>query len=251
MSSGTLLFAPNLKWVDVPLRQMLAEEFDLPIYVANEANMATLGESYFGKGRDHNLLLYVSSGVGIGGGIVSNGRLLTGGAGFTGEVGHMTIDPDGPHCNCGNQGCWETLASQQALFRRIRDALQAGQSSLLTEATQGDLSRLTVQRVTCAAQSGDLVACNALEETGYWLGVGLANLMNVLNPDCVVFGGPLSLAEKYLLPVIKRVVAERVLPHNRQHPDILISVHVADACVMGGAAMVHDEVLTHPARWLL
>jgi len=246
VSTGTLLFAPNLRWTDVPLCQLLEGQFDFPTYVDNEANMAALGESYFGAARDSDFVLYVSSGVGLGGGIVLDRRVLPGVAGLAGEVGHMTMDPNGPRCNCGNSGCWETFVSQWAVFRRVREAIAAGQNSSLAETTGGDLDRLTVPHIVEAARAGDAVARAALEQTGRYLGIGLANLINALNPQRVVFGGILSLAHEFLLPVIDVVVKERALRWARETAEIVIAAYGADACVMGGVATVYHHVLSQP-----
>ena len=131
-ASGMLLFAPNLDWRDVPLLDLLSSHFPVPIAIANEANMAAFGESYFGPEEEGRFLVYVSSGVGLGGGIVMDGRLISGAAGFAGEFGHMMVDPGGVRCACGNVGCWETVASQQAVFRSIQQAIEAGQRSSLS-----------------------------------------------------------------------------------------------------------------------
>ena len=131
VSTGTLLFSPNLGWTEVPLRRLLEAKFPFPIYIDNEANLAALGESYFGAARGCDFVLLVSCGVGVGAGIVLNRQLLAGAAGLAGEVGHMTIDPHGPRCNCGNTGCWETFVSQWAVFRRIQAAVIAGRPTRL------------------------------------------------------------------------------------------------------------------------
>lgn len=248
VSTGTLLFAPNLGWRSVPLYDLLRREFDLPIYISNEANLAALGESYFGPPGSSDFLLYISSGVGIGGGIVLNGALLTGPTGFTGEVGHMTVERDGLPCSCGSRGCWETVASQRALFRRVQAA--AGGGSLLHELTSGSPDALTVPLVVQAAQRGDAAALAALEETGRWLGVGIASLINIICPRRAVFGGALGLAHAFLLPVIREEVARRAFPHVRDSVEIALATHVADAVVMGGVALVRRDVLNHPMRWL-
>lgn len=250
ISSGTLLFAPNLGWRDLPLRQLLTAKLQVPVYVANEANLAALGESYFGAGGDSGFMLYVSSGIGIGGGIVLNGRLVEGATGFAGEVGHMTVEQNGLQCNCGNRGCWETVASQRALFRRIEEAIAGGEPSWLEEATEGDMDRLTVPLVAEAAQQKDVVACRALEETGRWLGVGVASLMNVINPQRVVFGGPLSLAHEYLLPLIRETVAERAWDWVHERADIVLAAQGEDAVALGGVAIVYRDVVNKPRRWL-
>ena len=248
VSSGQLLFAPNLRWQDVPLRKMLEREFDFPIYVDNEANMAALAESYFGVARGSRSVLYVSAGVGLGGGIVLDGRILPGAAGFTGEVGHMTIDPQGQQCNCGNKGCWETLVSQGALFDRVRKAIAGGKTSKLTEYTGGDLDSLTVPLVARAAGEKDQVALDALNETGVYLGIGLANLVNALNPEIVVFGGILSVASEFLVPVIKRIISERALQWSVEQMQVLVASHGLDACAMGGIASVYHQVLSQPFK---
>lgn len=246
VSTGTLLFAPNLKWTNVPVRSRLENKFNLPVYVDNEASLAALGESYFGAARGSDFVLYVSSGVGLGGGIVLNRQVLPGAAGFAGEVGHMTMDPNGQRCNCGNFGCWETFVSQWAVCRRVRDATQRGQTSSLVEKAQGNLDRLTVSMVVDAACEGDAVARAALEETGQYLGIGLANLINALNPQRVVFGGLLSRGHEFLMPVIDDVVRKRALRWSREATEIVIAAYGEDACVMGGVATVFHHILSRP-----
>lgn len=248
IATGMLLFAPNLRWSNVPLRKILESNFDFPVYVDNEANMATLGESYFGVARGAKSVLYVSAGVGLGGGIVLDGRVLSGAGGFAGEVGHMTLLPDGLLCNCGNRGCWETVASQGAVFRRIKEAASNGADTVLLDNTKGDLDALTIQMVVQAADSGDTVALEALRETALYLGIGLANLINALNPETVVFGGILSLASKYLLPVMTTVIAERALRWSARPTEVVIAAHGSDACVMGGIASVYHQILSRPFR---
>jgi len=244
--TGTLLFAPNLKWSNVPLRQRLQDKFNFPIFVDNEASMAALGESYFGAARGSDFVLYVSAGVGLGGGIVLNRRLLPGASGFAGELGHMTMDPNGPRCNCGNFGCWETFVSQWAVFRRVREAIAQGQTSSLVLAVKGNLGHLTIPLVVDAARNGDAVARAALEENGRYLGIGIANLINALNPQRVVFGGILSIAHEFLLPVIHEVVQQRALRWSRETTEIVIAAYGDRACVMGGVATVFHHILAQP-----
>lgn len=246
VSSGTLLFAPNLHWEGVPLRQRLEAEFSFPIYVDNDANMAALGESYFGAARGADFVLYVAAGVGLGSGIVLNHRVLSGASGLAGEVGHMTLNPDGPRCNCGSYGCWETYGSQWALFRRIREAVAAGQASSLAELVRGDEAALTVPQVVEAARAGDTVAQKALEETGASLGLGLANLINALNPRRVVVGGTLSLAHEFILPAIRQVVERRALRWSHEAAEIVIAAYQQEACVIGGVATVYHHILAQP-----
>lgn len=248
--TGRLLFAPNLNWRDIDLRRLVEDKVDAPVYVMNEANQAALGESYFGAGVDSDYMLYVSFGIGIGGGIVTTGKLVEGATGFAGEVGHMTVARDGLPCNCGNHGCWETVASSSALFRRVRSAIDAGCPSWLEEATAGDLQRLTIELIVDAAERRDEVAMEALQQTGRWMGIGLANLMNILNPERVIFGGPMSAAHAYLLPVIRETVARRAWHWVQDRAEIVIAAHGPDATVLGGVASVYRSVLNEPRVWL-
>jgi glucokinase-like ROK family protein len=246
--TGTLLFAPNLGWRDVPVRSILEQTFDAPVFVDNEANLAALGEHYFGAAQGYEEVLYISAGVGLGGGVVHDGQLCRGVTGVAGELGHMTMDPCGELCNCGNRGCWETLVSQRALFRQVRQAMDAGQTSQLSEAVNGDFSRLTVPLVADAARAGDAVAREAFEALGHSLGIGVASLVNALNPELVVFGGILSLAWEFLLPAVQEEMQQRALRWNREATQVVLARHGFDACVMGGLALVLQDILREPRR---
>jgi glucokinase-like ROK family protein len=246
-ASGTLLFAPNLGWKDVPVGSLLAEAFDAPVFVGNEANMAALGEQYFGAARGYEEVLYISAGVGLGGGLVHGGRVFNGVTGFAGEFGHMTMDPGGPLCNCGNRGCWETQVSQEALFRHVREAITGdGRSSKLSNGNGGALERLSVPMVAEAAREGDGVALDGLNQIGRHLGIGIASLVNALNPQLVVFGGILSLAGEFLLPLVNEELQQRSLRWNREATRVVLAEHGFDACAMGGVATVYQAILAEP-----
>jgi glucokinase-like ROK family protein len=245
-NSGTLLFAPNLRWENVPLRAQLEGLINAPLIVDNEANIAALGEHYFGAARGYNEVLYLSAGVGLGGGLVHNGQVFSGVTGFGSEFGHMTMDPEGEICNCGNRGCWETQVSQRALFRYLRRSAGQGNKTMLTEMTGGNLGALTVPMVVEAAQQKDHMALEALQVLGCHLGIGIASLVNALNPELVVFGGILSLASDNLLPVIEDELQRRALRWNREAIKVVVAKHGQEACVMGGVARVFQAVLAEP-----
>jgi glucokinase-like ROK family protein len=247
-ATGRLLFAPNLGWRDVPVRAILQQAFDAPVFVDNEANLAALGEHYFGAAQGYEEMLYVSAGVGLGGGVVHNGQMCRGVTGVAGELGHMTMDPDGEPCNCGNRGCWETLVSQQALFRRVKRAVAMGRVSRLSDVVNGDFSRLTVPIVAEAARSGDAVALEALDAVGHHLGIGIASLVNALNPELVVFGGILGLAWEFLEPAVAEEMQQRALRWNREATKVVLARHGPDACAMGGVALVLQDILREPRR---
>jgi glucokinase-like ROK family protein len=250
--SGRLLFAPNLGWQDVAIKALVESVVDVPVFVSNEANLAALGENYFGAGQDSNYLLFINSGVGLGGGILINGRLVNGAAGFAGEVGHMIVQQDDSAiiCNCGNRGCWETVAGRDALFARVQTAIESGQSSWITDKLDGDMSRLSIPLIVEAAKNNDPIALTALNETGKWLGIGVANLINVINPECVIFGGVLMGAHEYLMPIIRQTVDEHTLSWMHEGIELVTAKHGEDAAVMGGVAIVYEDVLNNPRKWL-
>ena len=246
VSNGVLLFAPNMCWSDVPVKQWLEDQFRIPIYVDNKANMAALAESYFGSARDSDYVLYINITAGVGAGIVLNQRILPGASGLAGEVGHMTINPDGPKCNCGGYGCWETYVSALAVFRRVRESILAGAESPLAEGIQDGFERITIPLMVEAARKGDRVALASFEETGYYLGVGLANLINIFNPQMVVLGGYVTQACEFLLPVIQKTVQERALRWPHEAADIVVATYVNDASLMGAVATVYSQILSNP-----
>jgi len=247
ISSGTLLFAPNLKWHDVPLREIFSREFDVPAFVDNDANVAALGERYFGAAQGSKDFVYLSIGVGLGGGIVLDGQLYRGIGGYAGEIGHMTITSDGERCNCGNCGCWETLVSQTAVVHRVRKAVEAGNASRVSQLAEGRLERISIPIIVEVAEEGDEVVKQALEETGVYLGIGIANLINAFNPELIIFGGVMSLASAYLLPAIEKTLEGRSLAWPRRMARVMASSYGPDACVMGGVALVLHDILSRPA----
>jgi glucokinase-like ROK family protein len=247
-ATGTMLYAPNLKWMEpFPIRAMLQEAFpQAPVIVDNEANIAALGEHYFGAAQDHDEVLYVSAGVGLGGGIVHDGRVFSGVTGVGAEIGHMTMQPDGELCSCGNYGCWETQVSQRALFRHITSSFAQGERGLLFELTNGDDNQLTVPMIVEAARVGDAIALGALEKTGRDLGIGIASLVNALNPELVVCGGILSLAGEFLMPAMIKEFEQRALRWNREATKVVLAKHGFDAAAMGGVAAVYETILAQP-----
>jgi glucokinase-like ROK family protein len=246
--TGSLLFAPNLGWRDVPLADFLRAHFDAPIFIDNEANMAALGEHYSGAAQGCDEMLYISVGVGLGGGIVRNGALFRGTSGFAGEFGHMTIVPGGLPCNCGSRGCWETVVSQSALYRTIRESIEGGACSVLTETASSNLSRLTIEQIVDAANKGDAVTLNALNTLAHYLSIGIVSLVNAFDPELVVVGGILSQAADFLLPAVEARLRERSLSGNSTPTRVVKARHGFSACIMGGVATVVTGILAQPGN---
>ncbi|MGB6874199.1 MAG: ROK family protein [Dehalococcoidia bacterium] len=208
--TGILLTSPNLPgWRDVPLRDIMQERLGKKTFLINDANAAALGEFYFGAARGVRNFIYITLSTGIGGGIVIDGKIYGGTIGAAGEVGHMTIDDEGPICNCGNRGCWETLASGTALAREAKHRIKEGVMTSILEYAEGDVEKVTAQAIHSAAEQGDSLAKELIARTGYYVGVGLANLINIFNPELIVIGGGLSNIGDMLLEPAFKVAGER------------------------------------------
>lgn len=253
-TTGTLLFAPNLQWWNVPLQEKWSNRFGVPVIVENEANAAALGEQMLGTAKGVDDFIYLSAGVGLGGGIVLRGKLYGGTGGFAGEVGHMTIVPDGPQCNCGNRGCWETLVGPTAIIRQVREAVVNGHSprlSIICNGANGNgvLETLRMDQVLEAAAQGDPVVLDILNKVGRYLGIGIGNLINIFNPSLVVMGGVLSLVGQYVLPQAQQEVNARAMAPPRRGVKIIVSRFRFDACVMGGVSLILRRILGDPAAW--
>jgi glucokinase-like ROK family protein len=250
-TTGTLLFAPNLKWSNVPLRDQWQERFGVPVMVENDANASALGEQMLGVAKQVDNFVYLSAGVGLGGGVIIGGKLYGGVGGFAGEVGHMTLEPDGPLCNCGNRGCWETLVGPVAIVQRVRQAAAQGRAPALLALGEvnGNANAIRLEHVLHAAAQGEPAVLDALDKVGRYLGIGIANLVNTFNPSLVVLGGALSLAGPYILPRAQQEVDARALAVVRQGVQVTLSAFRFDACVIGGVTLILREILSNPTAW--
>jgi predicted NBD/HSP70 family sugar kinase len=233
-SDGYVQLAPNLGWSDVPLATLLAAELGTtaPVVAANEADLGALAEHRRGArpGTDH--LLFISGEVGIGCGAIVDGQPLLGAAGYATEAGHMLVDPDGRACRCGARGCWETEAGELALLRR------AG----LGDGLGG------IDEVVARAAAGDPEVGQAIRDVGWWLGLGIGDLINLFNPELVVLGGVYERLFRRLEPAIADGVRSRALAAPAALATIVPSALGADAALLGAAELVLSEVVADPAR---
>ncbi len=210
--AGRLSFAPNLPqahgvdWVALVGGCLPGR----PIVVENDANLAALAEVRLGAARGMRHVVTVTLGTGIGGGIVTEGRVQVGAAGFAGEIGHMVVDPAGPPCPCGRRGCWERFASGAGLGLRAREAALAGHLGEVVRLAGGDPESVRGEDVSAAAAAGDPAARQVIEEVGWWVGFGLANLAAVLDPECFVLGGGVAQAGDLLVDAARVAFAELV-----------------------------------------
>jgi glucokinase len=234
--TGVVILTPNLGWTNFPLRDRIAQAVQLPATLDNDANCATLGEWWLGAARGAQQVVGLTIGTGIGGGLILNGRLFHGVSDVAGEVGHTTIDANGRRCGCGNYGCLEAYASGPAIAERAREALAGGEPSAMPAVVGGDLSRLTAATVYDAAKQGDRLAQEVVRETARILGIGIANLLNIFNPEVVVLAGGVTQAGDQLFEPMRAEVRRRAFKPAVDACRIVPGALQGNAGVIGAAA---------------
>jgi glucokinase len=210
--NGEARFLPNLttQWRGVPVAATLSAQLRCPVWCINDARAAALGELTYGHGRDARTMAFYTLGTGIGGGVAIEGKLLLGKLGAAGELGHMTILPDGPRCGCGNRGCLETLASGPAIAGEGMRLLRSGLAPELHRLTDGNADRITPRTMADAAAAGDVLVREVMVRAAGFLGIGVANIVTALHPDLIVLGGGVAGIGPLLFDEVRRVVADRV-----------------------------------------
>jgi glucokinase len=200
---GIVSFSPNLHWVDYPVGEKLCAALGgVPVAIDDDANCAAQGEAAFGAGRGYAHQVFLTISTGIGGGVIVDGKIDRGFRDAAGEAGHMTVVPGGPDCLCGNSGCLETVASGTAIARRARQLMLQEQSPILAELTGGDPDKVTAPMVFEAAARGDRLCDLVLDDAATYLGIALANIIHLLNPEAIILGGGVMERAERLLPII-------------------------------------------------
>ncbi|RPI28342.1 MAG: ROK family protein [Acidobacteria bacterium] len=230
LKTGTVITTPNLKWVNVPLRDMMSERLKLPVTIDNDAVSATFGEFWVGAGKPYNDVVGITLGTGVGGGIILGGRILHGAQDIAGHVGHMIIQLDGRQCGCGNLGCLETYASATGIVASTVEALKTGRPSLLHSVTP-----LTSKRVWEAAVKGDSLALEIFDRTGYYLAAGINSVLNVINPEAVILMGAVANAGDILMNPVKQYLKKMSFPRVYEETRILRGTLGDQAGVIGAA----------------
>ena len=236
---GRLRFSPNLPQAHgVDWNFLLGERLvGRKILIENDANFAALAEHRLGAAQGYDNVLTVTLGTGIGGGLIVDGRVQVGGNGFAGEIGHMVVDPAGPPCPCGRRGCWERYASGGGLGLLARQAALAGKLPEVVALSGGDPESVRGEDVTAAALAGDADARRVVEQVGWWVGFGLANLAGVLDPECFVLGGGLMGAGDLLLEATRRAFAELVEGGSARPPTAIVAAAFGERAGAVGAAL--------------
>jgi predicted NBD/HSP70 family sugar kinase len=233
-SDGFVHVAPNLEWSAVPLAQHVAAALDrpVPVLVGNDADLGALAEHSHGAGRGADNLIYLFGEIGVGAGVIIGGRPLRGAAGYGGEVGHMVVNPDGIACRCGSRGCWETEVAKEALLRRAGSRAYDGRDA--------------VERVLAAAAAGEPEALHALDRVGYWLGVGVASLVNILNPERVILGGLFARLHPHVHGTIHAALQRHALAPAREQVEVVPAAMAADSPLLGAAELALAGTLADP-----
>ncbi|CAB4364337.1 MAG: ROK family protein [Actinobacteria bacterium] len=238
---GVLRAAPNLVDInDFQVGALLSERLGADVHVDNDATAAAVAEWKVGAAKGAVDCVMVTLGTGVGGGVIAGGRLIRGANGFTGEIGHMVVDPEGPPCPCGRRGCWERYASGAGLGRLARESAVGGRLRRVVELAGGDAELVRGEDVQAAAREGDTEALQVIDDFGRWVALGLVNLTNVLDPELFVLGGGLAAsADLYLAPIQRWFTLLLYAPHLRPHPIVRFAL-LGDRAGAVGAALLPE-----------
>ena len=237
--SGSLIYSCNLSLRNVPLRRLFHKHLRMPLYIENDANCAALGEYYVGAGRDSKRFLMITLGTGVGGGIIHNGKIFHGSNGMAGEVGHMTIAYGGQPCPCGRCGCWEQYASASALKRMTRESIERWPESVLSRVVAENNGVVSGQSAFIAARQGDPVGQEVCRDYINYLGAGIANLVNIFQPDALAIGGGVSNEDdEYLLFPLRKVVEKEAIPCSTEKRTHIVRAELGNQAGMIGAALL-------------
>ena len=240
---GIVIVTPNLGWRNFPLRDRVSAAVGIPASLDNDANCATLGEWWCGAAKGGRNVVGMTIGTGIGGGLILDGQLYHGASDVAGEIGHTTIDSTGRRCKCGNYGCLEAYASGPAIADRAREALGGGEESILSQLVEGRLELITAQTVYDASGQGDDVARHVVRETAALLGAGVANLLNIFNPDVVVIAGGVTQAGDALFEPLRAEVRRRAFRPAVEACRIVPGSLPGSAGVVGAVATFKAQML--------
>jgi predicted NBD/HSP70 family sugar kinase len=232
----------NLYWKDVPIVSILSQQCQCPIYLEDCSRALALGEKWFGSAKNEENFICLDIGAGIGCAIFQKNRLYTGSTNFAGELGHTKVTPDGEICSCGNRGCLETVASGWALVKQAKCRMSKGEKTLILDLCNGNLDAIDADMIFRAAHNGDALATDLLTVASKYLGMGIANLINLLNPELIVLSGHFSTIEDFSLLSLKEKVRQYALPESYEKVKIVTSLLGDDAAVLGATTLILDQI---------
>lgn len=241
-AAGISLYAPSIGWRNIPLKSIIEDKFQLPVFVENDVKAITRGIYYHDLIKETSNVVILKVGHGIGAGIIINGELYRGMTNSAGEIGHTIIDVAGPVCSCGNYGCFEALASETALEASVTRAIKEGQRSIVSDLVQNDLEQVSAEAIYQAAAAGDELSIAVLKQVARYLGMGVANIFNIFNPEMVVIGGGLERAQTYIEETILQTVEERAMGNSFRAGEIRFAT-IEEGTLKGAVDMALAEVL--------
>lgn len=239
---GISVFPPAFGWKDVPVADIIQKEFNLPVIIENNVRALTLAENWFGYARKLNNFICLKVGSGIGSSIFTDGKIYRGASNSAGEIGHTMVDEDGPLCSCGNYGCLESIASIPAMIRQAQKALKQGAESSIKELVNHEIDKIDEETIFFAAEQGDHLARRILHDAGRYLGVAIADLINILNPEAVIVSGKIVRAGDLILDSIRTIVRNRALSYSLQNVQIINSRMDKEGVAIGAAALILESV---------
>lgn len=241
--TGVVKLAPNIPgWVNVPIAQMIEEEFHIPTKIDNDVRCAALGEMLFGAGRGCENFVCITVGTGIGSGLVVNGQIVRGASNAAGELGHIKLQmKDGPICGCGDTGCLEAFASGPSIVAMAQDYIKGGKSTKFREMAAAEGGEITPYMVAKAAEAGDPVAKRIFEIVGEYIGIGLTSVINLLNPEKVIIGGGVAEAGDLLFNPIRKTIKERAMVVAGEAVEIVPAQLGNSAGVIGASMLVEKK----------
>lgn len=241
---GIIIETPNLPFNNFPLKSTVEKETGIKVFIENDANAAALGEFLYGAGKGAVNLIYVTVSTGIGGGIIIDKKLYSGKTGNAGEIGHTTVEPNGPRCNCGNYGCLEVMSSGTAIARIAKERLADNEKSNKEKSLLSTFENITSREVFECALKGDKLALEVVDYTLNYLGIGLANLINIFDPEMIIIGGGVSKVGDMLFDRIKKIAVERSFKVMSDTVKILPASLGTDAGVVGALAIISSRIGT-------
>ncbi|MDK2800701.1 MAG: N-acetylglucosamine repressor [Clostridiales bacterium] len=243
---GISIYGPNLGWENVPVKDTLESALKVPVFIDNDVRTMTLGESWFGLAKDITNFIFIYVGYGIGGSIVIDNQLYRGISEGAGEIGHTTIECNGPKCSCGNYGCLQALASEKAMVDEVKKLLSDGKKSVIKSWVNDDLCRISPEIVFEAAIKNDDLALTVIKEKARYLGVGIANLINTFNPSLVIINGQITKLGDTIMDCIQQEVNKRSMKYLQNSTNITFSFLGQDAVLKGTVALVLGETFNNP-----
>jgi glucokinase len=235
---GVVRFSPNLLWKDVPIVRLIREKFNLKVVLDNDANAAAWATYILETGRKVKNLLCITLGTGVGGGIILNGRIYHGASGSAGEIGHMTLNPQGQRCRCGNYGCLETYIGSAYIVKKAIREIRKGEKSLIKKIAGGNLKSVTPETIQAAALKGDKLARRIWKEAGEYLGIALSGVINLLNPEVMVFGGGVARAGELIFKPMKAEIRKRTFKTPFEKVKFTCTRFGEDLGVIGAALLI-------------